>query len=46
MSLFPDYEEKINGFRYRKKEESPLSGSNDEAEENIKETPEELIESG
>ena len=46
MNLFPDYEEKINGFRYRKKEESPLSGFTEETEENIKETPEELIESG
>lgn len=46
MGLFPDYEEKINGFRYKKKEVSPYVDSSDEAEENTKETPEELIESG
>lgn len=47
MSVFPDYEEKINGFRYRKKEDAPpLTHSTDDGEENAIETPEELIESG
>ena len=46
MSIFPDYEQKINGFRYSKKNEITTNAvSNDDIEE-MQQTPEELIESG
>jgi len=46
MSIFPDYEQKINGFRYKKKNETTIASiANDDVEE-MKQTPEELIESG
>jgi len=46
MSIFPDYEQKMNGFRYKKKNEiTTATIANDDIEE-MKQTPEELIESG
>jgi len=47
MNLFPDYEQKINGFRFKKKEdntEDSFLKDNIDTEGNS--TPEELIESG
>lgn len=46
MTLFPDYEERINSFRYKKKEEVANTSSEEDKESELKETPEELIESG
>ncbi len=46
MKLFPDYEERINSFRYKKKGDRVDSAFDNEKEEELKETPEELIESG
>ena len=46
MTLFPDYEEKIKGFRFKKKEDTINTSFDDEREEELKETPEEQIESG
>ena len=46
MKLFPDYEERINSFRYKKKGDKVDSEVDNEKEEELKETPEELIESG
>ncbi len=46
MTLFPDYEERIKGFRFKKKEDNLNISSDDEKEEELKETPEEQIESG
>jgi restriction system protein len=46
MTLFPDYQEKISGFRYKKKDDRVSAIFEDGKEEELKETPEELIESG
>ena len=44
MSIFPDYQERINGFRYTKKNDA-IAVENDVVNES-EETPEEQIESG
>jgi len=46
MSIFPDYEEKIKGYRFKKKEDDNTTSLDDEKVELLKETPEEQIESG
>jgi restriction system protein len=48
MSLLPDYEERINGFRFKKKEDEANSTFDNTKELSMDETetPEELIESG
>ena len=46
MTLFPDYQEKINGFRYKKKDDRVSPIFENDKEEELTETPEELIESG
>jgi restriction system protein len=48
MSLFPDYQERINGFRFKKKEDdvNTTFDNNKEISIDETETPEELIESG
>lgn len=46
MTLFPDYQEKISGFRYKKKDDRVSPIFEDDKEEELTETPEELIESG
>lgn len=45
MSLFPDYEDRITGFRTKKKEDDPAKPVQYD-KENEQETPAELIESG
>ncbi len=46
MSLFHDYEEKINGFRYKKKSETISIPPENNEDSEMEQTPEELIESG
>lgn len=46
MSLFPDYDEKIKSFRYKKKGDTVITSSDYDKEIEIRETPEEQIESG
>jgi restriction system protein len=46
MSVFPDYEERVRSVRTRKKEDNANVFSDYEKEDELKETPEEQIESG
>jgi restriction system protein len=46
MSVFPDYQEKINGFRYSRKNDAVINSVSNDSLEEMKQTPEELIESG
>ncbi|MEO8768625.1 MAG: restriction endonuclease [Ferruginibacter sp.] len=46
MNIFSEYDEKIKGYRYKKKDDNDVSSFEEEKVESLKQTPEEQIESG